>query len=127
MRKNSIKVERAIANLTQQELAEKLLLHSPKELTGGGSARFLTGGYFAVPGQFRDAEELSFSSVLDSDLPRVEAALRDRSPIDPFIVPVPKRSLGLLDLSPSFLPPHLKVASHRFYDQARGFQNESLS
>lgn len=113
--------------ISQQELAEKLLLHSPKELTGGGSARFLTGGYFAVPGQFRDAEELSFSSVLDSDLPRVEAALRDRSPIDPFIVPVPKRSLGLLDLSPSFLPPHLKVASHRFYDQARGFQNESLS
>lgn len=113
--------------ISQQELAAKLLLHSPKEHTRGESARFLFGGYYAVPGQFRDADELSFSCVLDIDLPQVEAALRSRNPIDSFIVPVPKRSQGLVDLSPPFLPPHLKVASHRFYDQERGFLNESLS
>lgn len=114
-------------DICQQELAEKLLMYSPTERISIGSARFLSGGYFAVPGQFRDAEELSSPSILDEDLPLVEAALSARKPIDSFIVPVPKRSLGFVELSPSFLPPHLKVASHRFYDPERGFLNESLS
>lgn len=113
--------------ICQHELAEKLLIHSPKEISGNGCARFLSGGYFAVPGQFRDAEDLSFPSILDEDLSQVEAALSAGKPIDPFIVPVPKRSLGLVEPSPPYLPPHLKVASHRFYDKERGFLNESLS
>lgn len=115
------------ADISQEELATKLLLHSPKEPRPDGSARFLTGGYFAVPGSFRDAEELSFGSILDKDLAAVEAHRCQRKPIDSFIVPVPRSSRAFLDATPSFLPKHLRVVDHRFYDEKLGFLAESQS
>lgn len=115
--------------ISQAELAEKLLVHSPKEPSAIGNARFLFGGYFAVPGSFRDAEERSAPSVLDHDLPNIEQQRRSGKPIDSFIVPVPlsMRGSAFVEPKPGFLPRHLQVASHHFYDERLGFFTESRS
>jgi CRISPR-associated endonuclease/helicase Cas3 len=113
-------------DISQRELAEKLVEHSPKEGSlVQGSARFLSGGYFAVPGQFRDADDFTASCVLSADLDQATQRHARREPLDPLLVPVPRGSPGLLppDAHPDVLPRHIGVADAGYYNPTLGFMS----
>ena len=111
-------------DISQRELADKLLFHSPAEGSlSQGSARFLSGGYFAVPGQFRDGDDFTMSCILSDDLDEARRRDAQRAPLDPLLVPVPRSSPGLLtpDARPDFLPRHIGVADGTYYSPTLGF------
>jgi CRISPR-associated endonuclease/helicase Cas3 len=105
--------------ISQRALAEALERHARGEPAADGSASFLDGGYFAVPGSFRDADERSQACVLDTDLSSVLAALRERRPYDGYVVNVPKNVP--VEPGPSGLPTFLRVVSANGYDEHLGY------
>lgn len=118
--------------VSQAELAERLLIYSTQIIKASDTTRFITSGYFAVPGSFRDAEEYARPCILDcpNTLVHVEQLIKNRKPIDGFIVNVPrpdKRFPYLNANHPSWMPRHLFFADHRFYDTKRGFRKEIIN
>jgi CRISPR-associated endonuclease/helicase Cas3 len=85
---------------------------------------FLDSGAYAQSGEesFRDIEELTVPCVLDGDVDEVLQLLHQRSPIDGFIVPVPRRGVAA-DLRPgnASFPRWLSVARSANYDNLTGF------
>lgn len=84
------------------------------------SGQFLTGGYFAVPGSFRDDDDLSKQCICDGDLPTVERLYREGKPIDGYILPAPKNKQ--IDRPNTILPPHIGLVSSSDYNELIGLQ-----
>jgi len=113
--------ELGTGDVSQRSMAEMLERFSLKEREADGSARFLDGGYFATRGAFRDTDDYTHPSVLNSDLEQVKAHIDEHKPYDGFIVGVPKRFADVSDMRPSWLPKYLGIASADFYSPDRGF------
>lgn len=115
--------ELSTGDVSQARLAEALERHGLREAKPDNSARFLDGGYYAVPGSFRDGEELGAASVLDGELLEIKSHLSARRPIDGFVVTVPKRFARRAEPSAaeSWLPRHLSIAASAQYDKCLGF------
>lgn len=115
------------AEVSQQQLAELLEVHSPDEPRTDGSSRFLDSGYFATPGAFRDADEYTRPCVLDDkDLEEVRRLINQHKPYDSFIVNVPESFLkkhdGINQARPSWLPKYLSIAPAAFYTKEYGYK-----
>ncbi len=112
-------------DLSQRRLREALERHAPQARVSDGSARFLDGGYFATPGDFRDADDFTLPCVLDGDLDAVRALVDAGHPYDGFVIGVPRRSAIERDpISQAWLPRHLHVAASAAYENDRGFRTE---
>ncbi|MGE3818121.1 MAG: CRISPR-associated helicase Cas3' [Isosphaeraceae bacterium] len=84
---------------------------------------FLESGPYADGKEdtFRDIDEFTVPCVLESEVSRVVAAVRERKPIDGFIVPVPRRFALDRPTESSPLPRWLRVAETSRYDKLTGF------
>jgi CRISPR-associated endonuclease/helicase Cas3 len=115
-------------DVSQRLLAEKLEEHAKKvRQVEGDFAPFLSSGYYAVPGNFRDTDDYTNPCVLSENLADVRKCLDDRKPIDPFIVSVPGNDDAVWIIKndkPSWLPKYLKIADSKFYDENFGFMTE---
>ena len=109
--------------------------HSPEERQRDGDfAPFLSSGYYAVPGNFREIDDFTNPCILWSenekknDLPIVMNLLVQKKPIDAYIISVPdsKRENYILNdfEKPKDFPKYLSVADARFYDEDFGFMTE---
>lgn len=112
--------------ISQRRLAELLERHSPPQRAADGSARFLEGGYYATPGEFRDADEFTRPCVLDreEDLAELKACRDANKPYDALVLNVPEKFSRALEERPAWLPKYLGVASERLYDPHYGFMTE---
>lgn len=115
---------------SQQHLAAALERHAtPEPRVPIDSAGFLTGGYFAVPGDFRDSDDHAATCVLDSDLPALEALRADRHwrerDLPGYLLSVPRRRLvdlpGGSNDRPPWLPAYVHIAPGSEYDPELGF------
>ncbi|MEM9007454.1 MAG: CRISPR-associated helicase Cas3', partial [Cyanobacteria bacterium P01_F01_bin.86] len=117
--------------INQLQLATALETYAQSERDADGSSLFLTSGYYAVPGSFRDTDEFAIPCILDSDLDAIEPLMQNRQPYDGFIVNVPHKwaKAWLEDghPSPEWLPKYLNVVSGdaERYQANRGFINKS--
>jgi CRISPR-associated endonuclease/helicase Cas3 len=117
--------------VNQLQLATALEKFASSERDADGSSSFLTSGYYAVPGSFRDTDEFAIPCILDSDLDAVEPLLKSRQPYDGFIVNVPhkwaKAWLEAGNTRPEWLPKYLNVVSGAAerYQTNRGFITKS--
>lgn len=107
--------------VSQARLAELLGVHAPLRRLSTGDAALLEGGYYAIPGDFRETDDYARQAVLEADLPAVLDALGHRRPIDGWIVPVPRRRLIERPASAGELPQFLGVAPAKDYRTNRGF------
>lgn len=116
-------------DISQRFLALKLDEHSPLGRdVRNESARFLDSGYFAVRGNFRDADDFTNPCILSDDLAKVKECLDEKKPYDAFVVSVPRGGKSgeepiwiVNDEKPAWLPKYLKVADSRFYRERYGF------
>lgn len=77
--------------ISQRDLTEALEQNTRAEPRAmGDDASFLLGGYYAVAGAFRDADELAERCVLERDLPRLLECVHRGVPHDGFLVSVPR-------------------------------------
>jgi CRISPR-associated endonuclease/helicase Cas3 len=106
--------------VSQRDLAAALETHAPAEPTVDEAGSFLSGGYYATPGAFRDTDESARPCVLDDELPEVEEALAARQPIDGWMLNVPRRAV-LPGAPPAWLPRYLGVAPKSQYRTLLGF------
>lgn len=117
--------------VNQLQLANALETYARSERDADGSSLFLTSGYYAVPGSFRDTDEFVIPCVLDSDLNALEPLLNNRQPYDGFIVNVPhKWARNWVEdgnTRPEWLPKYLNVVSGNLdrYQANRGFITKS--
>lgn len=117
--------------VNQLQLATALEKFASSERDADGSSLFLTSGYYAVPGSFRDTDEFAIPCVLDADLDAVEPLLKSRQPYDGFIVNAPhkwaKAWLAEGNTPPEWLPKYLNVVSgdSERYQANRGFITKS--
>lgn len=112
-------------DISQRLLAEKLEEHAQKVRQAEGDfAPFISSGYYAVPGNFRDIDNFTSPCILFDDLNDVKECLNDKNPIDPFIVSVPKQFVSDDNPKPSWLPKYLNVADSKFYSETFGFMPE---
>jgi CRISPR-associated endonuclease/helicase Cas3 len=107
--------------VSQADLAELLRAHAPSRRLSTGDTSFLESGYYAVPGDFRETDDYAQQAVLDADLADVLAALKERRPIDGWLVPVPRRQLMERPPRASELAQFLGVAPAGCYSPNRGF------
>jgi CRISPR-associated endonuclease/helicase Cas3 len=118
-------------SVSQLQLATALEVYAQSERDAEGSSLFLTSGYYAVPGSFRDSDEFAVPCLLDTDLEMVEPLLKSRKPYDGFIVNVPQKwaHAWLADdnTRPGWLPKYLQVVSGApdRYLVNRGFINQA--
>lgn len=109
--------------VSQRELAERLDALDLDEPLSDESAAFLTSGYFAVPGSFREKDEHSQSCVLEEDVETVTKLVAARKSYDAYILPVPRGAV--LDEEkaprPSTFPKFLGIVSSARYDPLLGF------
>lgn len=109
--------------LSQAELASALERTARAETRGTVNAtRFLTSGYYAVPGALREEDGFAVPAVLDADAPRLESARRERRPYDGLVLSVPRKAVLPRDGRPSWWPPFLSIAPASSYDAWLGFQ-----
>lgn len=116
-------------DISQRCLAEKLEEHSPQVRQADGDfAPFLSSGYYAVPGNFREIDNFTNPSILSGDLADMKKCLDEKSSIDAFVISVPNGSKPneepiwiLKDDKPSWLPKYLKIADSKFYCKDYGF------
>ena len=115
-------------DITQRLLAEELKKYVLKEKIKGEFAPFLSSGYFAVRGDFRDIEEFTSPCILSDDIGKVKECLDKKEPYDAFLINVPtgrkkdETPIWILDEAvPSWLPKHLKIADSGFYLEQYGF------
>jgi CRISPR-associated endonuclease/helicase Cas3 len=113
--------ELADRDLSQRELAAALLRHGPEERRAV-SGRFLTSGYFARPGAFREEDTYTSPAVLDGDLAAVEQALAERAPIDGYLINAPRGAVAAEVQRPAALPRFVRVVRSVDYDANRGLQ-----
>jgi CRISPR-associated endonuclease/helicase Cas3 len=111
--------------VSQEELERVFQQHDNRVVEPDKLCPFLDSGAYAQAGEdsFRDIDEFTVPCVLDGgDLQNVLAALRHRTPIDRFIVPVPHRYVAndLRPEDPRF-PRWLSVARPDDYDALTGF------
>lgn len=112
-------------DISQRCLAEKLEEHSPKVRQADGDfAPFLSSGYYAVPGNFREIDNFTNPCILSDDLEDVKRCLDDKKPIDAYVISVPKQFVLKDFEKPSWLPKYLSVADSKFYDEDFGFMTE---
>jgi CRISPR-associated endonuclease/helicase Cas3 len=115
-------------DISQRCLAEKLEEHSPKVRQADGDfAPFLSSGYYAVPGNFREIDNFTNPCILSDDLDDVKKCLLDKTekkPIDAYVISVPKQFVLKDFEKPTWLPKYLCVADSKFYDQDFGFMTE---
>lgn len=58
------------------------------------AGRFIIGGYFAIPGSFRDEDTFGcVPSIIENDLQTVINKIKNKEPIDGYIVPAPRDKL----------------------------------
>lgn len=118
------------ARVSQWQLADALEGHARAERTAEDRALFLTSGYYAIPGSFRDSDDFSVPCVLDDDLPRIKPLIDNRKPYDGFLLSAPEKWanawLEAGNTRPSWLPKYLKVVSSSQYREDRGFITRSL-
>ncbi len=116
-------------DISQRCLAKKLEEHSPKERQHDGDfAPFLSSGYYAVPGKFREIDNLTNPCILSDDLDDVKRCLDEKKPIDAYVISVPNGNKPseepiwiVKDDKPSWLPKYLKIADSKFYRKYYGF------
>lgn len=109
-------------NIYQRLLAEKLEKHAQRERSDEGNfAPFLSGGYFAVPGNFREIDAFTNPCILSSDLDEVKKCLEEHKPIDAFVISVPQQFVLKDFENPSWFPKYLGIADAKFYDADFGF------
>lgn len=116
-------------DISQRCLAEKLEEHSPQVRQADGDfALFLSSGYYAVPGNFREIDNFTNPCILSDDLDDVKKCLDEKKPIDAYVISVPNGSEPdekpiwmLKNDKPSWLPKYLKIADSKFYRKHYGF------
>lgn len=118
---NAFLEELGSGDVSQKRMADMLETHSLNEPQADGSARFLAGGYFAMPGCFRDINEYTHPCILNDDLEEVKTLLDERKPYDGFVLSVPKKHADTSDERPGWLPKYLGVASAKLYFPDKGF------
>jgi len=117
--------------VSQFQLATALEVYAQSERDAEGNSLFLTSGYYAVPGSFRDSDGFTVPCLLDTDFETVEPLIKSRKPYDGFIVSVPEKwaNVWLKDnnIRPAWLPKYLQVVSGRpdRYQVNRGFITRS--
>lgn len=118
-----------MGDLSQRQLAEKLESHAAKEPLADGWTRFLSEGYYATPGDYRDIAAFRQTCVLDRDikgeLPILEVRIKAKRAFDDLIISVPNKPdciLNLKDERPNWLPKWLKIAPAAKYCSRRGFR-----
>ncbi len=117
--------------INQLQLATALEKFANCERNADGSSLFLTSGYYAVPGSFRDTDEFAIPCILDSDLDAIEPLVKNRQPYDGFIVNVPHKWAKVWleegNTQPDWLPKYLNVVSGvaERYQANRGFVTKS--
>lgn len=113
-------------HISQAELAATMLAHVGDRPEPDVYAAFVNSGYFAVPGSFREIDQVTDTAVLDGDVPAVLALHAQHKAWDGYVLPVPRRP-ELLRAGPSSLPRYLKVAPASAYSVTRGFVLEKTS
>ncbi|MDX2217047.1 MAG: CRISPR-associated helicase Cas3' [Oculatellaceae cyanobacterium bins.114] len=117
--------------INQHQLAIALEHYARSERSAAVGSSFLDGGYFAIPGSFRDTDEFAVPCILDCDFKAVEELINDRQPYDGFKLNVPhkwvKAWLEDGNTRPTWLPKYLHVASgdSERYRTDRGFITKS--
>jgi CRISPR-associated endonuclease/helicase Cas3 len=112
-------------DISQRCLAEKLEEHSPKVRQADGDfAPFLSSGYYAVPGNFREIDNFTNPCILLEDLDDVKKCLDEKKPIDAYVISVPKQFVLKDFEKPAWLPKYLSGADSKFYDEDFGFMTE---
>ena len=114
------------ADISQRRLAQLLKDLSPDEAEADNYTSFMSGGYYARTGSFRDTDEFAVPCILDSDLDKVGTLINDKKPYDGLIVNVPKRSVVTGSEKPNWLPRYLDVAPTTQYCPHRGFVSTNL-
>jgi CRISPR-associated endonuclease/helicase Cas3 len=120
--------ELGTARISQHRLAQALEDHSRQERKADGSSPFLTSGYYAIPGSFRDTEEFAVPCILDKDLEAVKAILDspEKHEKEKYIINVPKRWANKRTEEHHWLPKYLGVATwDGHYDEKQGFTTKS--
>lgn len=112
--------------ISQRQLADLLEMHAKSEPDADGSARFLAGGYYAIPGPFRDGDEFSTPAILDSDLDAVEQCLKANRAYDGFIANIPKKFLNNDLPRPAWLSKYIAIAKSEDYDAQLGFYRKDV-
>lgn len=112
------------APLSQHTLATELARHEKERSKPQEHTRFLSDGYFALPGSFRDADDYSQPCLLDDRLAQALALMKqgDREALEGLVVNVPRRAAQPMPAGYSALPRHLGVASAARYQRECGFQ-----
>ncbi|HEY0429478.1 MAG TPA: CRISPR-associated helicase Cas3' [Pyrinomonadaceae bacterium] len=118
-------------DISQRYLAEMLMKHSPEERQQDGDfAPFLSSGYYAVPGNFREIDDFTNPCILWSedekknDLNKAMKCLEAKKLIDAFVISVPKQFVLKEFEKPKGFPKYLNIADARFYDEDFGFMTQ---
>ncbi len=113
--------------ISQYRLAQGLEEFASKERCADGMATFLTSGYFATPGSFRDESDFTIPCILDRDLVIVEKIMDRKSQEkyrkEQYIIQIPKQA-AQLDNKPSWMPKYLGIAPAEHYTENRGFMTK---
>jgi CRISPR-associated endonuclease/helicase Cas3 len=113
--------------ISQYRLAQGLEEFARKERHADGMAAFLTSGYFATPGSFRDTDEFTVPCILDRDLEIVKGIMAPKSQEkyrkEQYIINVP-RKWAQFDDKPAWMPKYLGVAPSEKYSENRGFMTK---
>jgi CRISPR-associated endonuclease/helicase Cas3 len=113
--------------ISQYRLAQGLEEFARKERQADGMAAFLTSGYFATPGSFRDTDEFTVPCILDRDLEIVKEIMAPKSQEkyrkEQYIINVP-RKWAQFDDKPAWMPKYLGVAPSEKYSENRGFMTK---
>jgi CRISPR-associated endonuclease/helicase Cas3 len=113
--------------ISQYRLAQGLEEFARKERCADGMAAFLTSGYFATPGSFRDTDEFTMPCILDRDLEIVKGIMAPKSQEkyrkEQYIINVP-RKWAQFDNKAAWMPKYLGVAPSEKYSENRGFMTK---
>ena len=113
-------------DLNQRQLAEKLEEHALREPMADGKARFLVSGYYAIPGNWRDINDIKRPCILDCDRNAVEECIKSKQPWDGYVIDLPKYC-KFADFNPdnlkrpNKLPKYFGIADSNHYSSTRGF------
>jgi CRISPR-associated endonuclease/helicase Cas3 len=112
-------------NMSQYALAEGLENFSKSERDADGAARFLDSGYFAIPGDFRDADEFTVPCILKKDLdtvkPFFDKGSKQKHKKEGYIINTPKNQIVTDESKPAWMPKYLSIAPSDKYNELRGF------
>jgi CRISPR-associated endonuclease/helicase Cas3 len=114
-------------DISQRCLGEKLEEHARRERQHEGDfAPFLSSGYYAVPGNFREIDDFTNPCILSDaeNLEAVKKCLAEKNPIDAYVISVPKQFVLKDFEKPKDFPKYLNIADAKFYDEDFGFMTE---